>query len=233
MEDKKTIVIGIEGLVGSGKTTICRELLKKNDKAILLNGGNLYRAIVYALMQKEPNIFKLRKLMKNIDIKKCMDDNNVELKIEDRESVFYINGELADEEVLQSKASSLAVSLIGGTADNTKLFEYARNLIDELKKENDIIVSGRSIMQIYPNVDYHLFITASLEERVKRKCIQYNEKESTKDVKKNIKTRDFLQKLAGFYKIHPNTIKIDVTDCKSVEESTNKVLKYINNFSKV
>jgi len=227
MEDKKTIVIGIEGLVGSGKTTICRELLKKNDKAILLNGGNLYRAIVYALMQKEPNIFKLRKLMKNIDIKKCMDDNNVELKIEDRESVFYINGELADEEVLQSKASSLAVSLIGGTADNTKLFEYARNLIEELKKESDIIVSGRSIMQIYPDVDYHLFITASLEERVKRKCIQYNEKENIKDVKKNIKTRDFLQKLAGFYKIHPNTIKIDVTECKSVQESTNKVLEHI------
>jgi len=227
MEDKKTVVIGIEGLVGSGKTSICRELLKKNDKAILLNGGNLYRAIVYALMQKEPNIFKLRKLMKNIDIKKCMDDNNVELKIEDRESVFYINGELADEEVLQSKASSLAVSLIGGTADNTKLFEYARNLIEELKKESDIIVSGRSIMQIYPDVDYHLFITASLEERVKRKCIQYNEKENIKDVKKNIKTRDFLQKLAGFYKIHPNTIKIDVTECKSVQESTNKVLEHI------
>ena len=225
--DNKTIVIGIEGLVGSGKTSICRELLKQDKNAILLNGGNLYRAIVYALMQKEPNIFKLKKLMKNIDIKKCMDDNEVELRIENRESVFYINGELANEEVLQSKASSLAVSIIGGIADNTKLFEYARNLINELKIENNIIVSGRSIMQIYPNVDYHIFITASLEERVKRKCIQYNGKESVKDVKKNIKTRDFLQKLAGFYKIYPNTIQIDVSNCKTVEESTNKVLEYI------
>lgn len=233
MENNKTIVVGIEGLVGSGKTSICRELLKRDENVILLNGGNLYRAIVYALMQKEPNIFKLRKMMKNIDIKKCMDDCNIELRIENRESMFYINGELADEEVLQSKASSLAVSIIGGTADNTKLFEYARNLIDELKKENNIIVSGRSIMQIYPNVDYHLFITASLEERVKRKCIQYNEKESINDVKKNIKTRDFLQKLAGFYKIYPNTIKIDVTECKSVQESTDKVLKYIETTSKV
>ena len=226
--ENKTIVIGIEGLVGSGKTSICRELLKRDENAILLNGGNLYRAIVYALMQKEPNIFKLRKLMKNIDIKKCMDDNGVELKIENRESVFYINGKLADEEVLQSKASSLAVSLIGGTADNTKLFDYARELIDEFKKENNVIVSGRAIMQFYPEVDFHLFITASLEERVKRKCIQYNEKEKVKELKKNIKTRDFLQKLAGFYKIHPKTIQIDVTDCKSVGESTNKVLEYIN-----
>ena len=228
--ENKTIVIGIEGLVGSGKTSICRELLKRDKNSILLNGGNLYRAIVYALMQKEPNILKLKKIMKNIDIKKCMDDNKVELKIQDRETVFYINGELADEEVLQSKASSLAVSIIGGIADNTKLFEYARGLIDDFKREHNVIVSGRSIMQIYPNVDYHLFITASLEERVKRKCIQYNdsEKESIKEVKKNIKTRDFLQKLAGFYKIHPNTIQIDVSDCKSVEESTNKVLECIN-----
>ena len=221
------IVIGIEGLVGSGKTSICRELLKRDENSVLLNGGNYYRAIIYALMQKEPNIFKLRKTMKNIDIKKCMDDNGVELKIENRESVFYINGELADEEVLQSKASSLAVSLIGGITDNTKLFEYAKNLIEELKEDNNVIVSGRALMQIYPKLDYHLFITASLEERVKRKCIQYKEKEDKRAVKRNIRLRDFLQKLAGFYKIYPNTIKIDVTACKSVEESTQKVLTYI------
>ena len=226
MKDKN-IVIGIEGLVGSGKTSICRELLKKDPNAVLLNGGNLYRAIVYTLMQQEPNIFKLKKLTKNVDIKKYMDDLKVEIKIENRESQIYIDGKLADEKELQSKASSLAVSIVGGIADNTKLFEFARDLIDELKKEHNVIVSGRSIMKIYPNIDYHLFITATLDERVKRKCIQYNETKNQKEVKENIKKRDRLQKLAGFYKIYPNTIKIDVTDCKSVEESTNKVLEYI------
>lgn len=225
--ENKNIVIGIEGLVGSGKTSICRELLKINKKSVLLNGGNLYRAIVYCLLQEESNIFKLKKITKNVDIKKYMDDLNVEIKIENRESMIYIDGKLADEKELQSKASSLAVSIVGGIADNTKLFEFARELIDEIKKEHDVIVSGRSIMKIYPNIDYHLFITASLDERVKRKCIQYNGKESKKEVKKNIKRRDRLQKIAGFYKIYPNTIKIDVTDCKSVEESTKKVMEYI------
>ena len=52
-------------------------------------------------------------------------------------------------------------------------------------------------------------------------------KETKKEVRKNIKIRDFLQKIAGFYKIYPNTIKIDVTDCKSVKESTQKVMEYI------
>ena len=90
-----------------------------------------------------------------------MDDLKVELKIEDRESKIYIDGKLADEEELQSKASSLAVSIIGGIADNTKLFEFSRNLIDELKKENNVIVSGRALMEIYPKLDYHLFVTTS------------------------------------------------------------------------
>ena len=227
--ENKNIVIGIEGLVGAGKTSICRKLLEENKNAILLNGGNLYRAIVYTLIQQEPNLLKLRKLTKKVDIKKYMDANNVEIKIENRESVIYINGKLANEEELQSKASSLAVSIVGGIADNTKLFEYARNLINELKVKNDIILSGRAIMKIYPEVDYHLFITASLKERVKRKCIQYKDKEKKIEVKKNIILRDLLQKIAGFYKIYKNTIKIDVTDCKSVEESTKKVLKHINN----
>ena len=225
--EEKNIVIGIEGLVGSGKTSICRELLKRDKNLVLLNGGNLYRAIVYTLMQKEKNILKLRKTLKNADIKKYMDELKVEIKFENRESVIYINGELADEEQLQSKASSLAVSVIGGIADNTKLFEFSRNLINELRKENSVIVSGRALMEIYPTLDYHLFITASLEERVKRKCIQYKGINSKSSIKRNIKIRDKLQKMAGFYKIHPNTIKIDVTDCKSVEESTDKVLENI------
>ena len=225
--ENKNIVIGIEGLVGSGKTSICRKLLEEDKNAILLNGGNLYRAIVYTLMKQEPKLLKLRKLTKNVDIKKYMDDFKVEIRVEDRETKIYIDGKLADEEELQSKASSLAVSVVGGIADNTELFKYARKLIDELKVEHNVIVSGRSIMKIYPDVDYHLFITASLEERVKRKCIQYKDKENKKEVKRNIIIRDILQKLAGFYKIHKNTIKIDVTECKSVEESTRKVLKYI------
>lgn len=112
-------------------------------------------------------------------------------------------------------------------ADNTRLFKYAREYIENLKKDYNVIVSGRALMEIYPNQDYHIFITADLEERVKRKCIQYSGKETEKEVRKNIVKRDRLQKLAGFYKIYPNTITVDVTNCNSVEESTEKVYNLI------
>ena len=156
-----------------------------------------------------------------------MDLFNINIRIENQETIMYLGDEKISEELLQSKENSLAVSHVGGSADNKKLFEFARNLIDELRKEHNIILSGRSLMIIYPASDYHLFITASLDARVRRKCTQYGNKDEYEEIKKNIEERDELQRKAGFYDFSPITKEIDVTDCKTVEESTEKVLSYI------
>ena len=71
--------------------------------------------------------------------------------------------------------------------------------------------------------NYHFLITASLEERVKRKCIQYNGKINEEEVRKNIIQRDKLQEESGFYTKYKNTIVVDVTNCKTAKESANKV----------
>lgn len=228
MEDN--IVIGIEGLVGSGKTSICRELLKLIPNSIILHGGNLYRGIIYALMNNSKNVelSNLKSNIQNIDIKNLMDKLNVELKIEDRESMIYVNGVKIDEDNLQSQEASMAVSIAGGTADNSHLYIFGKNLIITYKEKFNVIVSGRDLMNIYPNLDYHFFITASLEERIKRKMIQYGSSSKYEEIKQNIITRDDLQEKAGYYKIYNNTIEIDVTDCKSAKESAKKILNKIN-----
>ena len=223
------IVIGIEALVLSGKTSICKELLKYIPNSIILHGGNLYRGIVYALMSaKHINIAELKNNIKNVNIRDLMNKLGVEFKIENRETVIYINGQKIDDEVLQSKDASLAVSIAGGSADNSAFYGFARSLIDMYKQKFNVIVSGRDLMQIYPNLDYHLFIEASLEERIQRKLKQYGDNANYDEIKKNIVARDELQEKAGYYKIYDNTIRIDVTDCKTVEESTKKVLQEIH-----
>ena len=225
----KNIVIGIEGLVGSGKTSICRELLNYIPNSMILHGGNLYRGIVYALMQKKDIVLSnLKSNIQNVDIKDLMDKLKVELKIENRESVIYVNGVKVDEENLQSKEASIAVSIAGGSADNSHLYVFARNLIDDYKEKFNVIVSGRDLMRIYPNLDYHFLITASLEERIRRKMIQYGNNANYQEIKQNIIKRDELQEKAGYYKIYEKTIKLDVTNCKNVEESAKKVLENIN-----
>ena len=227
------IVIGIEGLVGAGKTSICRELLKHIPNSIILHGGNLYRGIIYSLMRSSSNIDlkNLKENIKDIDIKKIMDTLKVEFKIENRESVVYVDGKKIDEEKLQSEDSSLAVSIAGANADSEKFYAFARHLINMYSQEYNVIVSGRDLMRIYPNLNYHFFITASLEERIRRKMSQYGKDSDYEEVKQNIVKRDELQEKAGYYTIYDNTIKIDVTDCKTVEKSTMRVLKHIKEYN--
>lgn len=218
----KNIVIGIEELVGSGKTSICRELLTKIPNSIILHGGNLYRGIVYAFMQMNRDIDTL----KDMDIVKILNELKVKIELENNESVVYVDDQKIDEEVLQNQTTSIAVSKVGNIADNTKLFIFGRSIIDKFKEEYNVIVSGRSLMEIYPSLDYHFLITAALDERVKRKANQYNDVDLNK-IKEHIIKRDELQEKSGFYKEYPNTIKVDVTDCKNVYEATNKVCEYI------
>lgn len=219
------IVIGIEGLVGSGKTSICRKLLHKLPNSIILHGGNLYRGIVYAFMKKNTN--KNITSLENIDITQIMKALNVEIKLENNETVVYVEGKKIDEEELQNEQTSMAVSIAGNVANNENLFIFARNIINKFKEKYNVIVSGRALMQIYPDLDYHFLIVADLDERVKRKAIQYGENVNLDELRNHIETRDALQEKSGFYKIYNKTIKVDVTDCKTIEESTNKVCNYI------
>lgn len=218
------IVIGIEGLVGAGKTSICRDLINKLPNTVLLNGGNLYRTVIAAMIQKGESKENLIQNAKSLDIKKLMDILKVDIKIEKNETIFYVNGIKADEEFIQSKEISMAVSSLGGKTNEEKLFLFAKELIDDLKEKYNVIISGRGVMKIYPKCDYHFFIIADLSERVKRKASQYGN-ENLEEIRENIIKRDELQKEVGYYDLSEITKVIDVTDCKTVEESTNKILE--------
>ena len=134
------IVIGIEGTVGAGKTSICRELLNYIDNSIILHGGEIYRAIVYGMMQTKIDNTQ------NVDAFDIMKKLGIEIRLEDRETVIYMNGKKIDEKDLQSKQASIAVSKVSNVADNTKLYEFGRNLIDEYRENYNIILSSRDIV---------------------------------------------------------------------------------------
>ena len=88
MEKKMSnIVIGIEGLVGSGKTSICRELLNKIPNSVLVNAGNLYRAIVYKMLKNGNTIASLKKTGKKLEIREMIEKLQLEIKLENHETV--------------------------------------------------------------------------------------------------------------------------------------------------
>lgn len=215
----KNIVIGIEGTVGAGKTSICRKLLNEIENSIILHGGEIYRAIVYGMMKSKI------KNTENLDAFEVMNELGIEIKLEDRETKLYMNGQKIDEKDLQSKQASIAVSEISNTANNEKLYQFGKELIDRFRKDYNIILSSRDIVKMYPDVTYHFFIDASIEERTNRKYMQYNKEIPKEQIKEMIQSRDELQEKSGYYKIYPQTKVIDVTNCKSAEESAHLVLE--------
>ena len=214
----ENIVIGIEGTVGAGKTSICRELLKDIENSIILHGGEIYRAIVYGMMQT-----KIENTQ-NLDAFDIMKKLGIEIKLENKETVIYMNEKKVDEKDLQSKKSSMAVSKVSNIADNTRLYQFGKELIDKYREKYNVILSSRDIVKMYPDVTYHFFIDASIEERTNRKYMQYNKEIPKEQIKEMIQVRDELQEKSGYYKIYPQTKVIDVTNCKSAKESEKLVL---------
>ena len=215
----ENIVIGIEGTVGAGKTSICRNLLDKIENSVILHGGEIYRAIVYGMMKSN------MKKMHNLDAFEIMKQLGIEIILEDRETRIYMNGKKIDEKDLQSKQASMAVSQVSNVANNDKLYKFGKVLIDGFRKDYNIILSSRDIVKMYPDVTYHFFIDASIEERTNRKYMQYNKEIPKEQIKEMILSRDELQEKSGYYRIYPQTKIIDVTNCKSAEESAQLVLK--------
>lgn len=221
------LVIGVEGLVGTGKTSICRELLNYIPNSIVLHAGNVYRAITYQIMREEVPL----DMLKNIDLKELFRKFEISIELEDRETVVYAHGEKIDEEDLQSLENSMAVSKVSNIANNENAYKIVRSYIDMYKKDYTVIFSGRDTMKIYPELDYHFFITADIDKRAEWKSMQYGSEMPLDVVKSNILKRDELQEKAGYYKIYDNTIVVDVSDSESIEDSTKMVLKNIMNYS--
>ena len=219
----KNLVIGIEGLVGTGKTSICKELLKYIPNSIVLHAGNVYRAITYQIIKENIPFEK----MKSVDLKKLFEKFEISIKIEDGESVVYAHGKKIDDSELQSLENSMAVSKISNMASNDNAYKIVREYIRYYNKDYNIIFSGRDTIKIYPEIDYHFFLKADIDKRAKWKTKQYDDKADEKKVKENILKRYEIKEKSGYYEIYNNTIVIDVSDSKSVEESTKMVLKNI------
>ena len=224
----KNIVIGIEGMVGAGKTSICDELLNLIPNSIFVDGSKIYRALIEALHMAKDNINSLEQMaiLTPFDLLKKL---QVEFKIEDRKTVIYIAGKKVDEEAMKSMQNSIGVSKMANQADNSKLFAFAHQIIQEYSKKFNIIVSARDLVKIYPEMDLHIFITASLEERVQRRYYQLKGEYTIDEVRNSIIQRDILHEKSGFNETFDKTVKVDVTGDSSAKESAKKIFdKYIS-----
>ena len=230
---KKNFVIGVEGEVGAGKTSMCKELIKIIPNTIFIDGGLIFRGIILAIKKykainyNDSNTYK----HSNLDAFEIMKKLNVEFKIVNMQTVIFIDGKEMNQEEIETMENSMDVSKVASKSDNNALFKFANNIIKEYNTKYNVIVSARDLVEIYPEMDLHLFITADIEERIKRRYNQYKGKYSIEEIKNIILTRDELHNKAGFNKKCNKTVTLDLTDCKGANESAKKALNVLKEHS--
>ncbi len=224
------IVIGVEGDVSSGKTSICKELIKLIPNSVFADAGLIARAIVMAVKKSPMALPTLIKLLlgRNVEAVDLMKKLKIDFKIEDNQTVIYIKGKKVEEKDIQTEKNSTGVSKYTSKVNVDSLYKFASDIIDKYREEYNVIVSARDLVRIYPNMTAHVFITASLDERVNRRYSQFKGKYSKEEIRETILKRDKMHEKAGYNNTYEKTIKVDVTDCKSAKESAKKVMEKLD-----
>lgn len=216
--EKENIVICVEGMVSSGKSSMCNELIKLIPNCIYIDTGYIYRGIILALIKNNVDINVAKENML-----KYMKELNVEFNVENGITEIYIDGEKIKREEVESMQNSIGVSKVASISNNKPLYAFGKQVIENYKQKFNVICSGRGMLDMYPEMNCHIYITASLDARVQRRYKQYNGKYSIEEIRKSIEERDKLHEEAGFNKTCDVTLKIDLSDCNSAEESAKKV----------
>lgn len=227
MNNKKGIIIAIDGPAGAGKSTTAKLLAEKlNYKYI--DTGAMYRAVtLYALR----NSIEPEEIDRLVDLVKGMD-----FRFENNGSKLIVNSENVSEAIRNPEVSN-RVSEFSKIAEVRELLVQKQRVIGA---EGGIVMEGRDITTaVFPNAELKIFLTADLDIRAYRRLIELKNKGLSidlDDVRGNLETRDMIDssREVNPLMITEDSIVIDTTKLtidEQVEAIYNKAQEIIKSLN--
>ncbi len=211
-------VIAIDGPSGAGKSTIAK-LIAKELGFDYLDTGALYRAVALALrnnsIEPEDSDHRLR-------------DTLLRTHITFTNGRVLLNGKDVSEDIRSKEIDHYSSVFSAKKIVRDFLFDIQRNAAST----SDIVVEGRDTTTVlFPNAWKKIYLDASLEERAKRRYLQFKEKGmyiSIEEAKEDVMRRDKrdanrdiapLKRADGALSINSSNL--------SVEQVKEKILEFI------
>ena len=227
MKIKRDIIIAIDGYAGCGKSTLAKLLARTLDYTYI-DTGAMYRAVtLYAIKHgfiSDDNLNK-GQLIKNLSKIEITFKYNPQL---DKNETF-LNGENVETEIRQNQEVSRWVSYI---AEIPEVRSYLVRMQQKLGEKKRVVMDGRDIgTVVFPDAELKLFLTASVEERAKRRYLELKQTGidvSFEEILHNIKERDRIDSTRDTSPLHPakDAVIIDNTNL-SIEEQFAMVVALI------
>lgn len=180
-------IITIDGPAGSGKSTVAK-ILARELNLKYIDTGAMYRAITLLALQNNIDCKdeeSILKLARNINLE--LDSNSVD---ESKYTTVKIDGKDVTDEIRSREVGSL-VSIVSKLSGVRK---YLVSLQKKFIQEGNTVLEGRDTGSVVcPDAALKIYLTASLDERIKRRDLQIREKGQFLEIniiKKEIISRD-------------------------------------------
>lgn len=214
----KNISIAIDGPAGAGKSTIAKKIAK-NLSIEYIDTGAMYRALT----------LKVLKLNLNPKIKEDVIATLKTTTINFENNNIYLDGKMVNKEI----RNTIINKNVSHIAKIKEIRETMVSLQQDLAKTKSIIMDGRDIATaVLPNADFKFFITASVEERSRRRYEELIEKGENDiyfdDIKTEIQNRDNIDSNREFSPlIQSDDAYLIDTSQMSIDEVMTKIISIV------
>jgi cytidylate kinase len=197
------LIIAIDGPAGAGKSSVARAVAAALGFRYL-DTGAMYRAVALAALEQgidpeEPD--RITELAHSVDIE--ISEDSVSL------DGFDVTDRIRQRDVTEIVPAVSAISGVRGA-----MARRQRAAADA----GDVVIEGRDIgTVIVPDAGLKIFLTASLEERARRRCVQLGlpcDAETLRRVSRSIQERDAADstRAASPLEAAPDAIVVDTSD---------------------
>lgn len=211
------LIITIDGLAASGKSTVARLLAEKLG-ASFLDTGAMYRAATLAAMQAGINMSDQEKLLDILDKKKF------QFAAKKNKMAVSIDGADVTEQIRRPEVTTNTKYVACAPKVREKLVEMQRQFVEGSDK---IVTEGRDQGTVaFPNADIKFYLTAQTIERAKRRAKEEGRmtKNEIEKIQRDIEERDTSDQSRAVGPLTPaaDAVVVDTTDL-SAEEVVEKL----------
>ena len=216
------MIIAIDGPAASGKSTAAKGVAKCLG-ITYLDTGAMYRAVTFGLIKNNISFTS------SIELKKYVDNMNLEFKYNQTGSMVFLNGENISKEIRSQDVTN-------NVSEVSAMF-YIRNSMVNIQRRisssKDCVVEGRDIgTVVFPKADFKFFLIADVETRAKRrlKDLTGNDKNISIDkLISEINIRDYkdTKRVNSPLEKANDAIEINTTDL-TINEIINKIVNIVN-----
>ena len=178
----KNLVVAIDGPAGAGKSTVA-QLAARKLGCTYIDTGAMYRAVAWKTLQKKQPVTD--ELI--LDVVK---DVHVELAYVEGKTTVSVDGTDVTGEIRTPEVTAIVSQVAALGPVRSRMVELQRRMA----AKGSVLMDGRDIAtSVLPDANVKIFLTASIEERARRRFKEMQEKGynvSLEELQKDIAARD-------------------------------------------